>query len=178
MPAGAGPTLRGGEGVDSRRVAYRLEGKYTKWNNNNGQVAQHTSSHARGALCAIAEEEEESESEKPGTRSELPVGCGLATGSLVISGTTCAMDTQVVPQCFSHFTWSVSDGKELVCDIQGVWNRTDGFVLTDPAIHSASSKGKNGHTDKGLGGIKAFFATHECSPLCKALGLKQFNGQH
>eukprot|EP00961_Rhodomonas_salina_P159573 2148946-Rhodomonas_salina.1 len=46
------------------------------------------------------------------------------------------IDAADVPQCFSHFTHSVTDGKHLVCDLQGVWNRFDGYVLTDPVVQT------------------------------------------
>jgi hypothetical protein len=36
------------------------------------------------------------------------------------------------PQAFSHFTYVNSDKRKLVCDLQGVWNEVDGYVLTDP----------------------------------------------
>lgn len=83
-----------------------------------------------------------------------------------------------VPQCFSHFTWSVTDGDLLICDLQGVFNSTDGFTLTDPAMHRKPRAGRRrrGATDKGEEGIRRFFATHKCSPLCFRLGLKQYNG--
>jgi hypothetical protein len=45
-----------------------------------------------------------------------------------------------VPQAFSHFSYDNSGGKTLVCDLQGVWNAFDGFVLTDPVIHYVSSR--------------------------------------
>ena len=79
------------------------------------------------------------------------------------------VDPADVPQAFSHFTHSVTDGQKLVCDVQGVWNKTDGFLLTDPVIHSIRSK--NGATDKGVSGIHNFFATHRCNGLCHRLGL-------
>lgn len=55
-----------------------------------------------------------------------------------------------VPQCFSHFTYSFTEGRDLVCDLQGVWNETDGFIFTDPVIQHSSHKsgrlhGRNGH---------------------------------
>ena len=54
-------------------VEDRLEGKFTKYNNNGGGV-MHVS----------------------------------ADG----------FDVNNVPQCFSHFTWSVSDGDKMLCDLQ------------------------------------------------------------
>ena len=53
-------------------------------------------------------------------------------------GVDAGADTQrlaELPQCFSYFSFVRSCGKQLVCDLQGVWNADDGFVLTDPVIH-------------------------------------------
>jgi hypothetical protein len=77
-----------------------------------------------------------------------------------------------VPQCFSHFTHTRMGGKILVCDIQGVWNKVDGFTLTDPAFHSTTHRHKYGRTDKGKDGIRTFFETHTCGNLCTLLGLE------
>ena len=57
-----------------------------------------------------------------------------------------------------------------LCLLQGVWNDTDGFTLTDPAVHS-DEKGQFGVTDKGRDGMDKFFETHVCSGLCRALRL-------
>ena len=66
------------------------------------------------------------------------------------------------------FAWS--NGQALLCDIQGVWNHVDGFVLTDPVILSRAGR-KWGSTDKGIDGIRRFFRTHKCNGLCRRLGL-------
>ena len=87
-----------------------------------------------------------------------------------------AIDVNDVPQAFSHFSYESSRGKQLVCDLQGVWNTHDGFVLTDPVVHYVSSTGKrhkNGATDKGLEGVRRFFATHKCCALCKRMALPE-----
>lgn len=54
---------------------------------------------------------------------------------------------------------------------QGVWNATDGYTLTDPVIHHHSGTRHNGATDKGRDGMRDFFRTHTCNPLCRMLGL-------
>jgi len=57
---------------------------------------------------------------------------------------------------------------------QGVWNATDGFVFTDPVIHHISKAGRrhrNGQTDKGVEGVRRFFASHQCNAVCRRLGL-------
>ena len=109
-------------------------------------------------LGAICEDEDEDEDGDEG------VDAGADTQRLV-----------ELPQCFSHFSFVHSRGKQLVCDLQGVWNANDGFVLTDPVIHYVSTTGsrrhKNGGTDKGAQGVLSFFKTHECGPLCQELGL-------
>ena len=84
-------------------------------------------------------------------------------------------------QAFTHFTYRYTQKRVLVCDLQGCFN-TDmcppTFELTDPAIHYASSKGRRevyGRTDKGQSGQNAFFKTHKCSSVCKALQLSARN---
>lgn len=81
-----------------------------------------------------------------------------------------------VPQCFSHFTHTITNGTKLVCDLQGVWNPTDGFALTDPVIHRVRPygmrRGNNGKTDKGLNGVQQFFSSHVCNNFCRNLGLE------
>ena len=78
-----------------------------------------------------------------------------------------------VPQAFSHFSYEHSRGKQIVCDLQGVWNSEDGFVLTDPVVHYVSKHRRhiNGATDKGLEGVKRFFSTHKCGALCTKMRL-------
>lgn len=87
-----------------------------------------------------------------------------------------SIEVDDIPQAFSHFSYEHTRGKYLVCDLQGVWNADDGFVLTDPVIHYVSSTGKkyiNGATDKGEAGIKKFFETHVCCSLCKMMKLPE-----
>ncbi len=64
---------------------------------------------------------------------------------------------------------------------QGVWNEDDGYVLTDPVIHTGAGRSRhggrarraaNGKTDKGEEGIRLFFSTHVCNALCRRLGLR------
>lgn len=114
---------------------HELEGKFRKWNNNAGSIRETQAQRDR------------SQSLTRMTRgpSEGPRGLFLGIGGAIIEEdeeeddddgeAIMPWDTDDVPQCFSHFTWSVTDGKRLVCDLQGVWNRVDGFVLTDPALH-------------------------------------------
>jgi elongation factor 2 kinase len=72
------------------------------------------------------------------------------------------------PQAFSHFSWVQSNGRLLVCDIQGV-----GDVYTDPQIHSNDGPNifKYGPGDIGVDGINKFFTTHRCNAICEFLCL-------
>eukprot|EP00960_Hanusia_phi_P062603 765212-Hanusia_phi.AAC.2 len=73
--------------------------------------------------------------------------------------------THPLPQAFSHFTWTWSKGKFLVCDIQGTecdW--------TDPQIHTIDGDGF-GCGNRGMQGICDFFQTHQCNEWCANLGL-------
>jgi len=135
-----------------------LEGTFTKWNSNGGRVGglSHSGSSACFALGAIAEEQE-SDSDSDGEDDSRQVG---------------QKDRQIldsVIQAFSHYTYVKSGGQQLVCDLQGVWNWSDGFVLTDPAIHSVDHT--FGRTDMGRAGMHSFLQSHTCGPACRCLGL-------
>lgn len=126
----------------------RLEGKLRKWNNNAGKVL--LSPAKLLTLGAIGKDDEDN-----GDDDEEDL-------------------VSQVPQCFSHFTYMQSNRKQLVCDLQGVWNVSDGFTLTDSIIHYNCTRGRrhvNGSTDKGGNGMRKFFETHRCSKLCQKLGL-------
>eukprot|EP00899_Mesostigma_viride_P007668 jgi/Mesvir1/16902/Mv15772-RA.1 len=172
-----------------------LEGKFSRWNNNGGGVSNHAYPPTRraggihagsggrdavrsagrtqasllssSALGAIVEDGEDDDAGEPG----CPGGHDSDDGSDEASS---EVELHEIPQCFSHFTYVVTGHKKLVCDLQGVWNATDGFMLTDPAIHYISSTGRrgiNGMTDKGQEGVDRFFKTHQCRVLCRRLGL-------
>ena len=66
---------------------------------------------------------------------------------------------------FSHFTYHISGGKMLVCDLQGI-KTENGYILTDPVICSVERN--FGITDLGEDGIRSFFANHNCTELCKS----------
>jgi len=68
-----------------------------------------------------------------------------------------------VMQALSHFSYHVSNGEFLLCDLQGgVYKST--IVLTDPVILSRDQA--YGVTDLGMQGISSFFAQHECNEYC------------
>eukprot|EP01135_Chromosphaera_perkinsii_P001170 Nk52_evm9s160 gene=Nk52_evmTU9s160 len=84
------------------------------------------------------------------------------------------------PQAFSHYSHICTSRQLLICDLQGELTKSrDGgavFRLTDPAIHVADRDSYKtyrpyGLTDKGRQGIRRFYQTHECTSVCKLLGL-------
>jgi hypothetical protein len=150
-------------------VEPELDGKFTKWNNNAGDVRRPIKSkkqESKAVDFGIIEESDEDDDDDDGDFSSGRGrdDCGLAM-----------IEIDDIPQAFSHFTYEYSNRKKLVCDLQGVWNADDGFVLTDPVIHHVSPeegrKHRNGATDKGFEGVKKFFTTHQCNALCTKLGL-------
>jgi DNA-directed RNA polymerase subunit RPC12/RpoP len=74
-------------------------------------------------------------------------------------------------QAFSHYSWQFTYGNLMVVDLQGV-----NHVLTDPQIHTqGDGENKFGEGNLGDDGIAAFFATHTCNDVCKALKLVPFS---
>jgi hypothetical protein len=84
-------------------------------------------------------------------------------------------------QAFTHFTHRYTSKKVMVCDLQGVFDDEASpptFELSDPAIHYASSTGREmvyGRTDKGKTGMNLFHKTHRCSEICKHVLLGKVN---
>jgi hypothetical protein len=70
-----------------------------------------------------------------------------------------------VMQALSHFSYHISNGQRLLCDLQGGVN-SDGVVLTDPVVISTTRQ--YGPTDLGSKGISNFFAYHVCNEFCRA----------
>lgn len=77
-----------------------------------------------------------------------------------------------VAQAFSHFSYHFSRKQALICDLQGVYDKSSNtFKFTDPVIHyhnarKESSNGRFGRTDMGQKGIDSFFKSHKCNQLC------------
>jgi hypothetical protein len=70
---------------------------------------------------------------------------------------------------FCHWTYHRTNGRYLITDVQGVRPaREEIYLLTDPAIHSASGS-RGGPLDHGHHGVLNFFASHECTNRCKHL---------
>jgi Alpha-kinase family len=72
--------------------------------------------------------------------------------------------TSRVMQALSHFSYHISGGQVLLCDLQGGLCRNGSLVLTDPVILSVGEE--FGLTDLGRKGIASFFATHKCNEFC------------
>lgn len=84
-----------------------------------------------------------------------------------------------VAQALSHFSYHTSNRSVLLCDVQGgatiqdpvalpenMAQHSNGFFLTDPAIHSQQPN-RYGATDLGPEGIAAFFSSHQCNEFCE-----------
>jgi hypothetical protein len=70
---------------------------------------------------------------------------------------------------FTHFSYWCSKERLLIVDLQGV-RTSNGYNLTDPAIHSTETLGGGyGELDLGTVGIEAFFSTHKCEKACRGL---------
>jgi hypothetical protein len=83
-------------------------------------------------------------------------------------------------QAFSHWTWHVTGGELMVCDIQGLWDeQREQYTLFDPAVHAPSEAAllRFGATNLGEAGIRQFFITHNCNHICKHLKLKRHEAQ-
>lgn len=84
---------------------------------------------------------------------------------------------------FAHWTWVRSEGKLMVCDLQGVCDNPfavqqqkgswvpSKLQLTDPAINSVDQS--YGKTDIGTAGIYNFFRHHRCADFCTKLNIQQ-----
>lgn len=69
-----------------------------------------------------------------------------------------------VMQALSHFSYHVTGGRLVLCDIQGGLCRS-GAVLSDPVILSQDTS--YGVTDLGPKGIEQFFNAHKCNEYCR-----------
>lgn len=73
-------------------------------------------------------------------------------------------DPSLITEALSHFTYHISGGQYLLCDLQG-GQYSNRFVLTDPAVHSSNSE--FGPTDGGKTAMKSFFSKHRCNRFCQ-----------
>jgi hypothetical protein len=94
-----------------------------------------------------------------------------------------AQHCDLVAACFSHFTWSHTDGHLMVVDLQGWDNGNQGLLFTDPQIHVGKSTSSTSWSrldgsmvsigNLGKTGICRFFVNHTCSETCHNLKLRR-----
>ena len=73
---------------------------------------------------------------------------------------------------FAHWTHHHTKHKEVVCDLQGGFDKLNNlFTLTDPAIHHSEKSKQTGATDHGAKGILSIMEGHRCNWLCVKIGL-------
>ncbi|CAD7936050.1 unnamed protein product [Amoebophrya sp. A120] len=76
----------------------------------------------------------------------------------------CKKDESIM-QALSHFSYHISDGTELLCDMQSQRvGRQNVYVLSDIAICSEARA--YGETDLGARGMENFLHYHRCGPFC------------
>ncbi|KAL1990248.1 hypothetical protein VTN49DRAFT_6087 [Thermomyces lanuginosus] len=69
-----------------------------------------------------------------------------------------------VMQALSHFSYHITGGNYVLCDLQGGVYRRE-VILSDPVILSRTRE--FGVTDLGANGISSFFSQHECNDYCR-----------
>lgn len=143
-------------------VERKLNGTFQKWNNNNGWHIGRDRKKPSGRIT-LDTVREVGNNETIGTEKDpIEIDNGIF------------VKKEDVAQAFSHFSYVHSGKKMLICDLQGVYDRSGQvFNFTDPVIHyhdakkeSKRNRGVYGRTDMGQKGIQNFFRTHECNCLC------------
>jgi hypothetical protein len=166
--------------------------KYTKFNNNMGYVMGHGRDgelealmgnlqiDAKKALGAIEEADDDDDDDDDDDEGEAAGNSDRLFDSKMNAPDPLWQQLQIfdmdVPQAFSHFSFVNTKRTLLVCDLQGVLSagHPRKFELTDPVIHKKAGRLQSwflGRTDRAKKGFRAFFETHKCNDLCKALGL-------
>lgn len=148
-------------------VEPKLEGDFEKWNNNNGWHRQ--SSKDKGGHSVINLTEEENSEDDDAIDGVIDL-TGTEKHTAYISVTR-----NEVAQSFSHFSYHMSRKNMLICDLQGVFDKTKNtFCFTDPVIHSNNpreqyqiNRQRYGRTDMGQKGIDSFMKSHKCNRLCE-----------
>lgn len=79
-------------------------------------------------------------------------------------------DEHLYMQALSHFSYAYTNGRYVICDLQGgrysnKFSDETRYVLTDPAV--LSSNEEFGPTDLGQKGIDIFFMHHRCGRWCQ-----------
>lgn len=149
-------------------VEKKLNGKFLKWNNNNGwHIGKDDKKKRLSFASSLATLNEDAEKEN------LAINTGCENNPIEIDEGIFVKKEEVA-QAFSHFSYILSGKRMLICDLQGVFdNHKNIFNFTDPVIHyhdakkeGARTRGVYGRTDLGQKGIQSFFNSHECNCLC------------
>jgi hypothetical protein len=90
-----------------------------------------------------------------------------------------AFEEAEILQALSHFSYHVSEGKKLLCDLQGAWLDADecyevgaehNYMLTNVSFMTSDWVGnpRNAAADSDFGneGIENFFSLHRCNGFC------------
>mmetsp|Transcript_4249 Transcript_4249/g.8134 ORF Transcript_4249/g.8134 Transcript_4249/m.8134 type:complete len:859 (-) Transcript_4249:146-2722(-) len=151
-------------------VEPKLEGNFEKWNNNNGWRRQSAGDTGGQNIITIKEEDDES--------NELGQDHDLTSREFL------RLTKNEVAQAFSHFSYHFSRKQALICDLQGVYDKSSNlFRFTDPVIHyhnarKESGNSRFGRTDMGQKGIDSFFRSHKCNQLCNLVTKGFMNAMH
>lgn len=86
--------------------------------------------------------------------------------------TDVSRDWALVMQALSHFSYHISGGNYVLCDLQGGIYQYE-VVLSDPVILSRTRE--YGVTDLGPDGISSFFSQHNCNNYCRSHWTKPAN---
>lgn len=81
--------------------------------------------------------------------------------------------TLKVAECFSHFTYSKTNGKLCVLDLRTIQTEKNMFVISEPVIFS-TMQNRFGSSDLGIKALEKFRCEHKCNSMCKTLGLREF----
>lgn len=87
-------------------------------------------------------------------------------------GTSLLNEESNLAAAFSHFSWSVTKGRILVCNIQGSDSQ-----FTHPVLHTMGEGYAQfaNPQNRGRTGISSFFEQHKCNEICSKLKLPQFS---
>jgi len=152
-----------GDAESALLVERKLDGKFTKWNGNNGFVRQSqtpvpkSTKRSQAMMSSIPEDDE----------AEVIDVDELPDEEFIF------VTPSEVAQAFSHFSFFNSERKMLLCDLQGEYDKRENmFCFTDPVVHyyDRHNPGKRslyGRTDLGRKGIEKFFDNHRCNRLCE-----------
>jgi hypothetical protein len=153
--------VRDGKKTKCFLIEKLLDGKYEKFNSNNGYICQEAKADNNATeddlidnmnnlgLGAIEEgDDEEEESDCEDDEEDIVERLFDEKESVPINGTYKLQELKSshVPQAFSHFSYVKSRKKLIIVDLQGVLTVTDEgknmFELTDPVIHNRYKTGK------------------------------------